>query len=35
MRSDSEGVTLMMSNLNILAPFDEDKEIVDKQIYKV
>ncbi len=35
MRNDSEEVTLMISNLNSLAPFDENKGIVDKQIYKV
>jgi hypothetical protein len=34
-RGDSEEVTLIASNLNILAPFDEDNGIGDKQIYKV
>jgi len=35
MRSDSEEIALVASNLNILAPFDRDNGIVDKQIYKV
>ncbi|XZY03034.1 hypothetical protein ACT4XO_12720 [Acinetobacter baumannii] len=34
-RCDSEEVALIASNLNILAPFDEDNGIGDKQIYKV
>lgn len=33
--SDSEEVALIASNLNILAPFDQDNGIMDKQIYKV
>lgn len=34
-RSDSEEVALIASNWNILAPFDQDNGIMDKQIYKV